>query len=105
MPPERVKRVSRDTIRSIFNNSQYPGQISTGELLPQLIKDSVLQNPHLKNEPPGTRSQLIRYFNLGGQWVVEVHQYWRPNGTLGGSGNPDPKRLRIADTIIIATNG
>jgi hypothetical protein len=104
MPPDRVKRVPAETIRAIFNNSQYPGLIQTGQLVPQLIKDSMLQDPHQKGEPKGTRSQVIRYLDLSGQWVVVVHQYLRPNGTLGGSGKPDPKRLRIAETIFLVTN-
>jgi hypothetical protein len=27
------------------------------------------------------------------QEVAEVHQYTRPNGTIGGHGKPDPKRV------------
>lgn len=101
MPSELVKRVPPETIRTIFNNSQYPTLIANGHLAPHMLKDSVLQNPHLRREPPGTRSQVIRYFDLAGQWVVEIHQYLRPDGSLGASGKPDPKRLRIAGTIFI----
>ena len=102
MPPDdRVKRVPVDTIRSLFNGSQYPDLIRTGNLIPQELRNSILQKPRLKGEPPGTRSQVIRYLDGKGQWVVEVHQYLRPNGTLGGSGKPDPKRLRIGDTVYI----
>jgi hypothetical protein len=104
MPPERVKRVSPETIRGIFNNSQCPVRISTGFLVPQIIRDNVLQNPNLKGEPQGTRSQTIRYSDLAGQWVVVIHQYLRPDGSLGASGKPDPKRLRIGDTIFLSTD-
>jgi hypothetical protein len=102
MPSEPVKRVPPETIRTIFNNSQCPEQIASGHLVPDMVSDKVLQNPHLKREPPGTRSQIIRYFDLAGQWVVLVHQYLRPDGSLGASGKADPKRLRIAGTIFIA---
>lgn len=104
MPPERVKRVPAATIRATFNNSQYPELIRTGQLISVIIEDRPLQNPSLRGEPPGTRSQVIRYVDLSGQWVVVVHQYLRPNGDLGGSGKPDPKRLRIAGTIFIVAN-
>ena len=33
--------------------------------------------------------------------VAEVHQYVRPDGSLGGSGLPDPKRL-YKDGILYA---
>jgi len=104
MPPEQVKRVSPETIRSIFNNSQWPGMISTGYLVPQLLRDNILQNPNLKGEPQGTRSQTIRYYDLAGQWVVVIHQYLRPDGSLGASGKPDPKRLRINATIFLSND-
>ena len=100
MPPEPVKRVPPETIRTIFNNSQYTRLIAEGHLVPHVLSDKVLQNPHLRREPPGTRSQIIRYVDLAGQWVVMIHQYLRPDGSLGGSGKPDPKRLRIAGTIF-----
>lgn len=102
MPSEQVKRVPPETIRTIFNNSQYPGLIDSGDLAPQMLSDRVLQNPHLRGEPPGTRSQTIRYIDIAGQWVVEIHQYLRADGSLGASGKPDPKRLRIAGTIFIS---
>jgi hypothetical protein len=102
MPSEPVKRVPPETIRSIFNNSQCPVLIASGHLVPYMLKDSILQNPHLKGEPPGTRSQVIRYVDLAGQWVVVIHQYLRPDGSLGAGKKPDPKRLRIAGTIFIS---
>src|SRR5215831_17614223 len=102
MPSESVKRVSPETIRTIFNNSQYPSLIASGHLVPHILSDRILQNPNLRGEPQGTRSQTIRYVDLAGQWVVEIHQYLRPDGSLGASGRPDPKRLRIAGTIFIS---
>lgn len=103
MPPDRVKRVSPETIRAMFNNSQCPELIRTGDMVPEVIKDSVMQDPHLKGEPKGTRSQVIRYLDQTGQWVVVVHQYLRPNGALGGSGRPDPKRIKIGETIFVVS--
>lgn len=101
MPPEPVKRVPPETIRTIFNKSQYTRLIFEGHLVPHMLSDKLLQNPHLKGEPPGTRSQVIRYADLAGQWVVTIHQYLRPDGSLGASGKPDPKRLRIAGTVFV----
>ena len=77
--------------------------ITTGLLVPHIIKDKVLQNSSLRGEPEGTRSQVIRYLDPAGQWVVVIHQYLRPNGSLGASGKPDPKRLKIGETIFLST--
>lgn len=100
-PPQQVKRVSAERIRATFNNSQLPTQILNGSLHAVVLKDSPLQDPAGRGEPPGTRSQIIRYHDASGQWLVVVHQYLRPDGTLGGSGKPDPKRLRVNQTILL----
>ena len=100
--PPRVKRVPPETIRATFRNSQYPRLISEGWLQAIVLKDAPLQNPVARGEPPGTRSQVIRYVDpVDGQWLVLVHQYLRPDGTLGASGQADPKWLRIVDQIFI----
>ncbi len=36
---------------------------------------------------------MISYLNGEGQRVFTVHQYLRPDGSIGGSGLPDPKFL------------
>ena len=65
--------------------------IANGTLAAQYLRDAILHNPAAVGEPPGTRSQVIRYVDSAGLWIVEVHQFLRPNGTLGASGRPDPK--------------
>ena len=98
----RVKRVPAETIRATFRNSQYPKLITEGRLQAVVLKDTPLQEPGSRGEPPGTRSQVIRYEDpIDGQWLVIVHQYVRPDGKLGASGQPDPKWLRIVDQIFI----
>lgn len=78
--------------------------IQDGRLLPVVLKDAILQDPVAKGEPPGTRSQIVRYMDArDGQWVVTIHQYIRPDGTIGASGKPDPKWLRINNLILIVT--
>jgi hypothetical protein len=96
------KYITFEEIRQLFNESNYPALIRTGQLRPEYIRNQPLKDPLQKNEPAGTRSQIIRYRDRNGQWMVVVHQYLRPNGTLGGSGLPDPKRLRIGNTVFIA---
>jgi hypothetical protein len=53
-------------------------------------------------QPPGTRSQMLRYFRRSdGQLMAIVHQYRLTNGELGASGLPDPKWLRDGDRILV----
>jgi hypothetical protein len=42
-------------------------------------------------------SQIIEYFDAEGTRVALVDQYLRPDGTLGGSGRPDPKRVLVGN--------
>jgi hypothetical protein len=47
-------------------------------------------------------SQIIHYLDSQGNFLVTVHQYLRQGGSLGASGLPDPKRMRIGNEIWIA---
>ena len=38
--------------------------------------------------------QFLEYIDKKGQWHAQAYQYLRPDGTLGASGKPDPKRIR-----------
>ena len=51
--------------------------------------------PERSGEPTCTRSQMISYV-CGGTEIARAHRYLRPDGSIGGSGKPDPKLL-IAD--------
>ena len=103
-PPQahKVKYVTPDIIRRRFNKSQVPRMIAHGQLVPKCLRNGHLKGPEKRKypEPYCTRSQTIRYCDSNGQWVVEVHQYLRPDGTLGASGKPDPKRLRVGNTVF-----
>ena len=100
--PETVSYVPVSTIQQMFNQSQYPTMITSGQLRPIYFRDDELSNPERIGEPAGTRSQYIRYVDKQGQWLVEVHRYLRPNGAIGASGKPDPKRIRLPGIIIYA---
>jgi hypothetical protein len=98
--PDEVKHISEKSIRHMFNQSQYPFMITEGQLVPKFLRNDHLKKPEGKGEPYCTRSQTIRYSDKAGNWVVEVHQYFREDKTIGGSGRPDPKRLRIGNTVF-----
>lgn len=73
--------------------------ITDGTLLPRVIRSDHLKDPQRVGEPLCTHSQMIRYVDQAGQWVVEIHQYLRHDNTIGASGRPDPKRLRIGGIV------
>ncbi len=50
----------------------------------------MLLNP---GQPVGTKSQMVVYLDSNDDQIALVHQYVRPDGTLGGSGRPDPKKV------------
>ena len=102
-PPsaDKVEYVDSITIRRMFNESQYPKMISDGTLKPEYLRDDHLKEPEKKGEPICTHSQMIRYNNKRGEWVLEVFQYLRNDKkTLGASGKPDPKRLRCGNIVF-----
>ena len=76
--------------------------IAQAILRPELLRDSHLEEPSRTGNPWCTRAQMIRYLGQDGRWLVEVFQYRRPDGSLGASGKPDPKRLRVEDAILVA---
>lgn len=97
-PP--VKRVSADELRKLFNNSGYWEQYQNGQLQYTLRKSKHPSSP-LANEPICTQSQYITYVNESGEKIAGVHQYLRPDGTLGLSGKPDPKEVLIEGVLYI----
>ncbi len=101
MPPidSDVEWVSKDIIRQIFNESQFVEKVQKGIFQARLKRNSHLSAPP-PTEPYCTNSQIVMYYDENNSVVAIVHQYLRPDGTLGGSGKPDPKRLWIGNRII-----
>jgi len=88
----------------LFNRSDTPRQITAG-----LLKPEYLRNKHLARDkaaelslPYCTHAQMIRYRDQEGRPVVEVFQYLQPDGSLGASGLPDPKRLWLGSAVYVA---
>jgi hypothetical protein len=97
--PDPVDWVSPETIRRAFNEGRYYERLQTGCLHAYLKRHS-----HCKRPPPGepicTHSQILVYYDRHNQPVVVVHQYLRPDQTLGASGQPDPKWLIVGDHVM-----
>lgn len=83
----------------MFNELEYTDLISSGQLRVLSIKERHLTMPEAKQMPRCTVGQFLRYIDTQGHWVAEIYQYLRPDGLLGASGKPDPKRLRINGTV------
>ena len=99
-----VNWVTADRIRALFNESQYSEKIKKGLLQKKVTKRTLLKNPNKKGEPQGTYSEIIRYREQKTGFYVFVHQYTRPDGSIGASGKPDPKRLKLAGKIFAVRN-
>jgi len=94
-----VAFVSKDIIRDIFNSGQYWERLRTGELEADVRKEGHPDSLH-SGEPPCTKSQYVVYRDPKGNIVASVHQYLRPDGSLGASGKPDPKRIYMPNKTV-----
>lgn len=85
--------ISANEIRQLFNEIICP-QVIQGELVARVQQDKHPSRTKAK-EPFCTRSQLVAYYDAQGMEIARAHQYRRPDGTLGASGKPDPKRIFV----------
>lgn len=87
--PPRVK-VSDADRREIFAKGQFLSRLKNAELTEKVLSQRQPRSGLPPNCPPGTWSQSVAYLE-GRRVVAIVHQYKRPDGTLGAWGRPDPK--------------
>ena len=103
MPPSRnlvpVEFVSEAVIRQHFNEGRFWERVQSGDLRADLKR-----NGHPATLPAGepscTHSQTLNYYASNGELIAVVHQYKRPDGSLGGSGRPDPKWLSLSGRAL-----
>jgi hypothetical protein len=95
--PIAVRRVPAHRLREIFNEKQYLERVERGELRAHVLKEGHARRA--SGEPWCTASQYVAYYDAEGRKVAEVHQYRRQDGSIGGSGRPDPKRILMDDEI------
>jgi hypothetical protein len=92
IPP--IQRVTEAELRNLFND-HYLDRINAGEIQAEVMRGAG-RHPSLyaANEPYCTESQTVRYVDPAtNQEVARAHRYLRPDGTIGASGRPDPKRV------------
>jgi len=89
LPP--IIRCSPWRMRRRFNRGRYHQRTLTGQLTVHINRNTHPSRTEA-SEPFCTQTQEISYFD-GPVEVVRIHQYLRPDDTLGASGQPDPKRI------------
>ncbi|MBA3415659.1 MAG: hypothetical protein H0U10_10585 [Chloroflexia bacterium] len=86
------RTVSEAELRRRFNEGEDWLRTQSGELTAE-VRRSGHPSPEGSGEPYCTQSQIVAYSDRMGRRVAVVHQYVRPDGTVGGSGRPDPKMV------------
>jgi hypothetical protein len=90
--------VDARTLRQMFNDGQYWERLQAGQLVGVV---GASRHPGPSFEPFCTFSQIVRYYTPTQERVAVVHQYLRPDGTIGGSGRPDPKAISTGGILYI----
>lgn len=82
----------------MFNEGNYEAQAGSGALTVRVASSRHPSAPRA-NVPYCTWSQIVQYLDASGTEIVTAHQYLQPDGTLGASGRPDPKRILKDGTL------
>jgi hypothetical protein len=99
VPGSNFVRVPVSRLRQMFNDGRYYERLQAGELL-AVVGDDRHPSAPAAREPNCTRSQIVHYYDVQQRTKVAiVHQYVRPDGSLGASGRPDPERINDGNTI------
>ena len=94
----KIIPISAPEMRAKFNQRNFDSALRSGTV----VAVSLYRAPAdpAQNQPRGTMSLMLSYRDArSGAELARVHQYLRPDGTLGGSGLPDPKRL-LDDGVV-----
>lgn len=86
-PPER--RVSSEELRRTFNDGGLWEAAQAGDFVIHVRRSGPA--PAKAGQPAGTLTQMVEYFAVDGRMMALVHQYLRPDGTIGGSGRAGPQ--------------
>jgi hypothetical protein len=100
MPDCPVQEIPVEELRRIFNDGDYWNRAQYGDLF-QTVEEEGHPSPPLAGEPHCTLSQIIAYRDDRARQVARVHQYLRPDGSLGLEGRPDPQELLHEGVLYI----
>lgn len=94
------KEIEDNELRTLFNQARYWDKAQSGHFS-VTVEKSKHPAPAAANQPFCTSSQILYYWDESDQRVAVVHQYLRPDGTIGASGRPDPKYLLYEGVIYV----
>ena len=86
-------------LRRLFNALELDALVQAGGARMTTRRSAIA--PELAGQPSGARSEIVEY-QVGGRRIAICHRYLWPDGTLGGSGVPDPKWLLIEGEALSA---
>src|SRR5438874_13754463 len=98
-PVDEIEFVDAPTLRQLYARFGIERRIGSGELVGHVRRRTERPAPASSGEPRGTLSHVVVYVNAENRGVVVAHEYLRPNGTIGGSGQRDPKWLREGNKV------
>jgi hypothetical protein len=81
----------------MFNEGRFVERAEKGEIKAVLIHTGI-PSPEV-GLPLGSRSEMISYREINGLELARAHQYVLPDGGIGASGKPDPKRILKDGTL------
>lgn len=81
----------------MFNKGKYWERVKSGELAAK-GRSNHLTRPEAK-QPWCTYTETLAYTEASGIELARIHQYRRQDGSLGGKGKPDPKRIFLNGVI------
>ena len=84
--------MTAEELRILFNRLKLYDAVQRGELSIAIKEDRHPRVPK-SGDPHCTHSQMVGYYDAEGREVAVVHQFLRPDGTLGASKRPDPKKV------------
>jgi hypothetical protein len=97
--PLRKAYVSPDDLRDIFDRGRYSERAGSGELIE---RELVRGRPSLSSAHPAEAiSRRVAYHDDTGRELAVAHELILPDGTIGGSGRPDPMRVDVDGTLYI----
>lgn len=88
-------------MRRLFNEESFVEQALAGHMQEVVVHSGTPSEDAQKalGLPPGTKSQMLSYRDSNNLELARAHRYLLPDGTLGASGKPDPKRV-LKDGIL-----
>jgi hypothetical protein len=94
-----VRMVSQRELQDKFNANEggYPQRMNE---LRKVCSYDELAHPKSR-QIRGTRSKVDKFYD-GNTLVLVVHYFRKPDGTLGGSGRYDPKKLLVNGVLYWA---